>query len=97
MGMEAVSYTHLDVYKRQLQTIAMTRFPENRHGTAMGVAGIALGFAPNMGPVIGGALCEATGWRTMFLILSSVSLVLFVLTLALVREREVKDLSLIHI
>lgn len=37
-----------------LQTIAMTRFPENRHGTAMGIAGISLGFAPNMGPVAGG-------------------------------------------
>lgn len=42
-----------------LQTIAMTRFPENCHGTAMGIAGIALGFAPNIGPVVGGALCTA--------------------------------------
>lgn len=74
-----------------LQTIAMTRFPANRHGTAMGVAGIALGFAPNIGPVAGGALCEVAGWRLMFLILAGVSLVLLALTLALVRERDVKD------
>ncbi len=74
-----------------LQTIAMTRFPENRHGTAMGIAGIALGFAPNIGPVVGGALCTAFSWRAMFLILACASAVLIVCALAVVREREVKD------
>ena len=74
-----------------LQTIAMTRFPENRHGTAMGIAGIALGFAPNIGPVVGGALCTAFSWRAMFLILACASAVLIVCALAVVWEREVKD------
>ena len=74
-----------------LQTIAMTRFPENRHGTAMGIAGIALGFAPNIGPVVGGALCTAFNWRAMFLILACASAVLIVCALAVVREREVKN------
>ena len=74
-----------------LQTIAMTRFPENRHGTAMGIAGISLGFAPNMGPVLGGALCDAVGWRVMFLILSITSLVFTVLTLFVVSERSVRE------
>ncbi len=74
-----------------LQTIAMTRFPDNRHGTAMGIAGIALGFAPNIGPTIGGALAAAVGWRAMFLILVVASAVLLVASLAFVREREVAD------
>lgn len=74
-----------------LQTIAMTRFPENRHGTAMGVAGIALGFAPNVGPTLGGAVASAVGWRCLFLLLAIASAVLIVLTLAVVRERDVKD------
>ena len=39
-----------------MQTIAMTRFPRGRQATAMGVAGIAMGFAPNIGPTIGGAM-----------------------------------------
>lgn len=74
-----------------LQTIAMTRFPENRHGTAMGIAGIALGFAPNIGPVAGGALCEAAGWRMMFLILSSASALLLALTAVCVDERDARE------
>lgn len=74
-----------------LQTIAMTRFPESRHGTAMGVAGIALGFAPNIGPVVGGALCEAVGWRFLFLGLSAASAVLLLLTMAVVRERDARE------
>ena len=74
-----------------LQTIAMTRFPDNRHGTAMGVAGIALGFAPNIGPVVGGALCVAFGWRTMFLVLACASVLLIISTVVVVRERDVRD------
>ncbi len=74
-----------------LQTIAMTRFPENRHGTAMGIAGIALGFAPNIGPTIGGAIVVAYGWRLMFLALMVASAVLVAATLAFVRERDVRE------
>ena len=39
-----------------VQSVAMTRFPRERTGTAMGIGGIAMGFAPNIGPLIGGAL-----------------------------------------
>lgn len=74
-----------------LQTIAMTRFPEGRHGTAMGFAGISLGFAPNIGPTIGGFLCDALGWRFMFLILVATSAILLALTLFVVRDREAAD------
>lgn len=74
-----------------LQTIAMTRFPENRHGTAMGVAGIALGFAPNVGPTVGGALSGAFGWRSLFLVLVASSAVLLVVALVFVRERDVAN------
>lgn len=74
-----------------LQTIAMTRFPDNRHGTAMGIAGIALGFAPNIGPVVGGGFCALFGWRAMFLILVIASAILIVCAAVVVHERDVKD------
>ncbi len=44
-----------------LQSIAMTRFPKGQNGTAMGIAGVAMGFAPNIGPLIGGALVDSWG------------------------------------
>ena len=52
-----------------MQTIAMTRFPRGRQATAMGVAGIAMGFAPNIGPTIGGAMSFSLGWRSFFVLL----------------------------
>ena len=66
----------------------MTRFPQGRQATAMGVAGIALGFAPNIGPTVGGAMDSAFGWRSFFLLLFVVSALLFVLTFPLVKRGE---------
>ena len=68
-----------------MQTIAMTKFPEGRRATAMGVAGIAMGFAPNIGPTIGGALSYSFGWRSFFIVLLIAAVVLSVATAMLVR------------
>ena len=59
-----------------MQTIAMTRFPRGRQATAMGVAGIAMGFAPNIGPTIGGAMSFSLGWRSFFVLLVVIMLAL---------------------
>lgn len=71
-----------------MQTIAMTRFPPGQNATAMGIAGIALGFAPNIGPLFGGLLVDSWGWRSFFWILSGIIVVLALATLAFVRKRE---------
>ena len=60
-----------------LQTIAMTRFPDGRKATAMGISGVAMGFAPNIGPTIGGAMVDTLGWRSFFVLLVALSLVIF--------------------
>ncbi len=65
-----------------MQTVAMTRFPQGRRATAMGIAGIAMGFAPNIGPTIGGAMSFAFGWRSFFLLLV-VAVVLFAIATVL--------------
>lgn len=71
-----------------LQAIAMTRFPPGQNATAMGIAGIAMGFAPNIGPLIGGALVDSTGWRSFFIILAVALLVLIVATAAFVSSEK---------
>ena len=71
-----------------MQTIAMTRFPRGRQATAMGVAGIAMGFAPNIGPTIGGAMSFSLGWRSFFVLLLAGVVVLGVATALLVRGGE---------
>ena len=74
-----------------MQTIAVTRFPEGRQATAMGFAGIALGFAPNIGPTVGGAMEYTFGWRSFFLALLVVLVVLFVLACVLVKRGKDPD------
>ena len=69
-----------------VQTVAMTRFPRERTGTAMGIGGIAMGFAPNIGPLIGGALAGTWGWRSFYIILMALLAVLFAATALLVKS-----------
>lgn len=73
------------------QTIAMTKFPPGRQATAMGIAGIALGFAPSVGPTVGGGMDYAFGWRSFFLLLFAISAGLIVLTVAFVRKSDDGD------
>ena len=75
----------------KMQTIAMTQFPPGRRATAMGVACIALGFAPNVGPTVGGAMDYAYGWRSFFVLLLAVSLALVALTLVFVKPGDAGD------
>lgn len=69
-----------------VQTVAMTRFPRERIGTAMGIGGIAMGFAPNIGPLIGGALAGTWGWRSFYVILVGLLAVLTVANALLVKS-----------
>lgn len=71
-----------------LQAIAMTRFPPGQNATAMGIAGIAMGFAPNIGPLIGGALVDSWGWRSFFVLLAVALAVLVAATAAFVRPEK---------
>ena len=75
------------------QTIAMVKFPPGRQATAMGISGIALGFAPSVGPTVGGGMDFAFGWRSFFLLLLVLSAMLIVLTLLFVKRGGGGDAS----
>lgn len=49
-----------------LQNIMLTIFPPNKRGAAMGVAGIAIGVAPAIGPTLSGWVIDQFGWRMLF-------------------------------
>lgn len=71
-----------------VQAIASVRFPAGQKATAMGVAGIALGFAPNIGPVLGGVMAQAWGWRSFFVLLAALSALLVLATLVVVPREK---------
>ncbi|MEC4294703.1 MFS transporter [Adlercreutzia shanghongiae] len=74
-----------------VQAVAMTRFPRERTGTAMGIGGIAMGFAPNIGPLIGGALAGTWGWRSFYVILAGLLVLLWAATALLVESHGDHD------
>ncbi len=59
-----------------MMSVVMQSFPPERRGGVMGVAGIAMGFSPNVGPTIGGIFVDLAGWRSFFVALLVLSLIL---------------------
>lgn len=70
------------------QSIAMTKFPAGKQGTAMGISGIAMGFAPNIGPLVGGWFAQGAGWRWFFCFLLAIAVILIVGTLLVVSKED---------
>ena len=71
------------------QTILLNTFPRRQHPMVLSIFGMAVGVAPVFGPVLGGYLAEAYGWRWAFHMLVPVGLLAFVgLRLALPADTE---------
>ena len=66
------------------QNIAMRRFPMGKQGTAMGISGIAMGFAPNIGPTVGSWFVAGIGWRWFFFMLAAFIVVAGIATFLLI-------------
>lgn len=71
-----------------MMSVIMVSFPRGMQATVMGIAGIAMGFAPNIGPTIGGWMVDFSGWRSFFILLSCVSLVLLIFACLLVKSSK---------
>ncbi len=50
------------------QTILMLVYPPEKKGTALGIYGLGVSFAPALGPTIGGFITEYLNWRWIFYI-----------------------------
>ena len=66
------------------QNIVMRHFKPGSRGTAMGISGIAMGFAPNIGPTIGSWFMDSIGWRWFFILLMLLTVASAVCLLALI-------------
>ena len=61
-------------------------FDPAERGRAMGIYGISVMVAPTVGPVLGGALVEAAGWRWLFIINIPIGLVAIPLSTRFLRD-----------
>lgn len=64
-----------------LFAVTMRVYPPQRLGQAMGMAALIILFAPAVGPTLAGILVQAASWRAIFVTVSLVLLVAFVVAL----------------
>lgn len=55
--------------------------PKENRGTAMGLIGLVIGFAPTVGPPLAGVLVDTMGWREIFVVVSVISALIMVLAI----------------
>ncbi|GEK28561.1 MFS transporter [Furfurilactobacillus siliginis] len=69
-------------------TIVTASFPPAKRGLALGVWSSAVGLASAAGPLIGGALVDGFGWRSIFLVNLPIGLVVIFLGWILIPESK---------
>lgn len=74
-----------------MQSLPAMRFPAGQKATALGIAGIAMGFAPNVGPILGGLAAETVGWRVIFIGMAAICAVLAVCCMLFAEADQPKD------
>lgn len=67
-------------------TVILLVFPREKRGTAMGVIGLIIGFAPAVGPSLSGLLVDSVGWRALFAIVTALGVVVVLLAVRLLRN-----------
>lgn len=53
-------------------SVILLVIPRERRGSAMGIIGLVIGFAPTIGPSLSGVLVDTVGWRAIFVIVAFV-------------------------
>lgn len=61
-----------------MQTILMLIFPIEKRGTAMGMFGLVIAFAPALGPTLSGWLVEHLPWRSLFYVIFPIVVIDFI-------------------
>lgn len=80
-----------------MQTIILTLYPIEKRGTAMGVSGLVIGFAPAIGPTLGGWIIDQFAWRYLFYTVLPISLIVLVLAMFLMKNVTEKKEILVDI
>jgi EmrB/QacA subfamily drug resistance transporter len=69
-----------------ITNVIFTIFPIERRGFAMGIFGVAMNFAPAIGPTWAGWIIETYSWHTMFYIIAPIALIDFFIAIFIVKN-----------
>ncbi|WP_141770568.1 DHA2 family efflux MFS transporter permease subunit [Bacillus sp. MUM 116] len=73
-----------------MQTVFLMIFPVNRRGSAMGLVGLVISFAPAIGPALSGWVTSHFSWRVLFFIILPIALIdIFIAFIALKNVTEI--------
>lgn len=72
-----------------LMNVILTVFPPDKRGAAMGMVGLAIIFAPAVGPAIAGYIMENYSWETMFY--GMIPIVVIVIAVAFIYLKNVTE------
>ncbi len=56
-------------------TLIMLIFPREKRGSAMGIITLIISFAPAVGPSLSGVLIDSLGWRSLFIIVTALAVI----------------------
>ena len=73
-----------------LMNMMLISFPIEKRGTAMGVFGLILMFAPAIGPTLSGWILEHYNWRMLFMFIAPISTVIFLIGFFLLKDKKEK-------
>ena len=60
-------------------SVVLLIIPREHRGSAMGIVGLIIGFAPTIGPSLSGVLVDTVGWRTIFGIVMTLAVIVLLL------------------
>ncbi|MGG1663747.1 DHA2 family efflux MFS transporter permease subunit [Brevibacillus sp. NRS-1366] len=63
-----------------MTNVIFNMFPLEKRGSAMGIVGIAMVFAPAIGPTLSGWIVEHYSWRLLFFIILPIALIVLVIS-----------------
>nr|WP_263326559.1 DHA2 family efflux MFS transporter permease subunit [Neobacillus sp. Marseille-Q6967] len=73
-----------------LMNVMLVSFPIEKRGTAMGVFGLVLMFAPATGPTLSGWLIEHYDWRMLFHFVTPIAVAILLLGIFLLKDKKEK-------
>ncbi|MCM3121547.1 MULTISPECIES: DHA2 family efflux MFS transporter permease subunit [unclassified Mesobacillus] len=73
-----------------LMNVMLVSFPIEKRGTAMGVFGLVLMFAPAIGPTLSGWLIEHYDWRMLFHFVTPIAAIVLLLGFFLLKDKKEK-------
>ncbi len=73
-----------------LMNVMLVSFPIQKRGTAMGVFGLILMFAPAIGPTLSGWIIEHYNWRMLFHFITPIAVIVFLIGFFLLKDKKEK-------